>query len=552
MADVPASAKCVVIGAGIVGNSLVHHLAKLGWTDIVQIDQGPLPNPGGSTGHASNFIFLTDHSREITDLTLDSVVQYKELGVFTQCGGFEVARTEERMEELRRRMSSAKAWGIEAEMVSPGLREGEGPLHRGGPDHRRLLAARRRRGRLPACRHDHARRRHRGRRADHGPQRRGHRPGRGGRPHPEGAHRQGRHRGGVRRHRLRRVEPEDRRHGRREHPARARRAPDDQRRPLPAARGRHGRDQLPDRPRHGHVLLRAPARRRHGGRLLRAPRDPHGARGHPDHRAVQALPDRAPLHRGGLRPAAGAGLRADAGAARRRGRGDPLRDQRPALADLRRLPDPGRVARQGPVDRLGRVDQGGSGRRPRGGRVDGQRPLRDRRRAQRHRPLPPPHAASRAHPPAHHRVVHQDLRHRAPLRAVRVGPPPAHLADVRHPAEARRRLLRDRRLGAPVLVRVERRSRGEVRRRRDAARARVGLPLVEPDHQRRAPRHARERRRGRPVGVPDPRHRGPGRARDRAAHLRRAVRRRGRQGHLHPGARPQGRLPVRPHRHAAR
>jgi glycine cleavage system aminomethyltransferase T/glycine/D-amino acid oxidase-like deaminating enzyme len=119
VADVPGSARCVVIGAGIVGNSLVHHLARLGWRDIVQIDQGPLPNPGGSTGHASNFIFLTDHSREITDLTLDSVAQYKELGVFTRCGGFEVARTEERMEELRRRMSSSRAWGIDAEMVSP-------------------------------------------------------------------------------------------------------------------------------------------------------------------------------------------------------------------------------------------------------------------------------------------------------------------------------------------------------------------------------------------------------------------------------------------------
>jgi glycine cleavage system aminomethyltransferase T/glycine/D-amino acid oxidase-like deaminating enzyme len=119
MAEVPGHARVVVIGAGIVGNSLVHHLARLGWRDIVQIDKGPLPNPGGSTGHASNFIFLTDHSREITDLTLDSVRQYQEMGVFTQSGGFEVARTEERMEELRRRMSSAKAWGIEAELVSP-------------------------------------------------------------------------------------------------------------------------------------------------------------------------------------------------------------------------------------------------------------------------------------------------------------------------------------------------------------------------------------------------------------------------------------------------
>ncbi len=119
MASVPSKAQVVVIGAGIVGNSLVHHLARLGWEDIVQLDMGPLPNPGGSTGHASNFIFLTDHSREITDLTMDSVVQYQEMGVFTRSGGFEIARTEERMEELRRRMSSAKAWGIEAEMVDP-------------------------------------------------------------------------------------------------------------------------------------------------------------------------------------------------------------------------------------------------------------------------------------------------------------------------------------------------------------------------------------------------------------------------------------------------
>ncbi|GAA2622729.1 FAD-dependent oxidoreductase [Streptomyces vastus] len=119
MAEVPPQAKCVVIGAGIVGNSLVHHLAQLGWRDIVQIDKGPLPNPGGSTGHASNFIFPVDHSREITDLTLDSVRQYKELGVFTESGGFEIARTEERMEELRRRMSSAKAWGIESHLVDP-------------------------------------------------------------------------------------------------------------------------------------------------------------------------------------------------------------------------------------------------------------------------------------------------------------------------------------------------------------------------------------------------------------------------------------------------
>ena len=119
MSTSPDAARVVVIGAGIVGNSLVYHLARLGWKNITQIEKGPLPNPGGSTGHASNFIFLTDHSREMTALTADSVEQYKEMGVFTQSGGIEVARTPERMEELKRRMASSRSWGIESELVTP-------------------------------------------------------------------------------------------------------------------------------------------------------------------------------------------------------------------------------------------------------------------------------------------------------------------------------------------------------------------------------------------------------------------------------------------------
>src|SRR5258708_6207374 len=118
MSNFPEHASVVVIGAGIVGNSMAYHLARQGWKDIVLLDKGSLPNPGGSTGHASNFIFLVDHSKEMTKFTLDSVRQYKELGVFTQSGGIEVARTAEREQELRRRMASAKSWGIEAELIS--------------------------------------------------------------------------------------------------------------------------------------------------------------------------------------------------------------------------------------------------------------------------------------------------------------------------------------------------------------------------------------------------------------------------------------------------
>ena len=120
MATLPDRARVVVIGAGIVGNSMAWHLARLGWRDIVLLEKGTLPSPGGSTGHASNFIFLTDHSKEMTGFTLDSVRQYEELGVFTQTGGIEVARTQERMQELTRRVTSSKSWGIEpVELISP-------------------------------------------------------------------------------------------------------------------------------------------------------------------------------------------------------------------------------------------------------------------------------------------------------------------------------------------------------------------------------------------------------------------------------------------------
>jgi glycine cleavage system aminomethyltransferase T/glycine/D-amino acid oxidase-like deaminating enzyme len=120
MATLPTRAKVVIIGAGIVGNSMAYWLAKEGWTDIVLLEKGTLPNPGGSTGHASNFIFLTDHSKEMAAFTMESARQYRELGVYHECGGIEVARTPERMQELTRRITSSKAWGVEgARLVTP-------------------------------------------------------------------------------------------------------------------------------------------------------------------------------------------------------------------------------------------------------------------------------------------------------------------------------------------------------------------------------------------------------------------------------------------------
>src|ERR1700749_4488651 len=118
--QLPARQRIVIVGAGIVGNSVAYHLTRLGETEITLLDKGPRPNRGGSTGHASNFIFPVDHSKEMTSLTLESMRQYKDLEVFIESGGIEIARTEERMQELPRRVASAKSWGIEpVELLTP-------------------------------------------------------------------------------------------------------------------------------------------------------------------------------------------------------------------------------------------------------------------------------------------------------------------------------------------------------------------------------------------------------------------------------------------------
>ena len=174
-----------------------------------------------------------------------------------------------------------------------------------------------------------------------------------------------RHRGGDRDHRLRRLEPAGRAHGRRVDPAHAGRPPDDRRRPGAAVRRRQVAHRVPDRARHGHQHVRAPGRHRPRDRLLRPPADPARPRGDPLGRGGRALADRVPVHPGGLRAADGARAGAGAGDRRRRVRGREVRDQRPALADPRRHADPRRDARGARPLVGGRgLGQGGPGRRP--------------------------------------------------------------------------------------------------------------------------------------------------------------------------------------------
>jgi glycine cleavage system T protein len=112
------TASLVVIGAGIVGCSTTYHLAKQGWKNIVVVEQGPLFATGGSTSHAPGLVFQTNPSKTMTQLAKYTVELYSQLSTeegpaFYPVGGIEVAYTEARMAELKRKLGWAKSWGIE-------------------------------------------------------------------------------------------------------------------------------------------------------------------------------------------------------------------------------------------------------------------------------------------------------------------------------------------------------------------------------------------------------------------------------------------------------
>src|SRR5208282_1372272 len=116
--------RLVIVGGGIVGCSAAYHLARLGWKDILVLEQGPLHQTGGSTTHAPGLVFQTNASRTMTKLSQYSVQLYSSLGFggqpcFYPVGGMEVAYTTERWEDLKRKLGLARSWGIEAQLIGP-------------------------------------------------------------------------------------------------------------------------------------------------------------------------------------------------------------------------------------------------------------------------------------------------------------------------------------------------------------------------------------------------------------------------------------------------
>ena len=117
-------ARAVVIGAGIAGCSVAYHLTKLGWRDIVVVDQGPLFETGGSTTHAPGLVFQINPSKTMTAFARYTVGLWSEMELEGEpcartVGSLEVAWTPERLTDLKRKAGYGLSWGVEAHLLGP-------------------------------------------------------------------------------------------------------------------------------------------------------------------------------------------------------------------------------------------------------------------------------------------------------------------------------------------------------------------------------------------------------------------------------------------------
>lgn len=120
----PSHAKVVVIGGGVVGCSILFHLAKFGWKDVVLLERDELTS--GSSWHAAGQIHTISSDPNISRLQSYTIDLYKEIEELSGhsvglhiTGGFYLASNKTWYDYLKRERSKARYMGLNQEFISP-------------------------------------------------------------------------------------------------------------------------------------------------------------------------------------------------------------------------------------------------------------------------------------------------------------------------------------------------------------------------------------------------------------------------------------------------
>ena len=118
-----ASARVVVIGGGVVGASVLYHLAKIGWSDVLLLEKSELTS--GSTWHAAGGMHTFNGEANISRLQKYTIDLYREIEALSgqSCGlhpngGLMLAANQGELDSLRLICSRARYLGMETEMIS--------------------------------------------------------------------------------------------------------------------------------------------------------------------------------------------------------------------------------------------------------------------------------------------------------------------------------------------------------------------------------------------------------------------------------------------------
>ena len=116
-------ARAVIIGGGVVGASVLYHLAKIGWTDCLLIEKSELTS--GSTWHAAGGMHTFNGEANISRLQKYTIDLYREIEALSgqSCGlhpngGLMLAANQGELDSLKLIRSRARYLGMETEMIS--------------------------------------------------------------------------------------------------------------------------------------------------------------------------------------------------------------------------------------------------------------------------------------------------------------------------------------------------------------------------------------------------------------------------------------------------